>query len=75
MGQIIKEEDLRKATNIEKCQLLLKIINRTSSIQTNWKTKRDGNREHESYTISLLILVIEKIRKLTKKWKNMVYMI
>ncbi len=35
MGQIIKEEDLRKATNIEKCQLLLKIINRTSSIQTN----------------------------------------
>lgn len=34
--KIINEEDIRKANNIEKCELLISIIKRTSNIHTGY---------------------------------------
>ena len=37
MKKVINEEDIRKASNIERCQIILAIIKRTSSIHTRYK--------------------------------------
>lgn len=34
--KIINEEDIRKANNIEKCELLISIIKRTSNIHAGY---------------------------------------
>lgn len=36
MIKVINEEDVRKATEIEKCEMILAIIKRTSSIYTRY---------------------------------------
>lgn len=37
MIKVINEEDVRKANNIERCQIILAIIKRTSNIYTRYK--------------------------------------
>lgn len=37
MKKVINEEDIRKANNLERCQIILAIIRRTSSIHTRYK--------------------------------------
>ena len=36
MKKVINEEDIRKASDIEKCKLLIAIIKRTSNIYTRY---------------------------------------
>lgn len=37
MRKVISEEDIRKSNNIERCQLLISIIKRTSNIHSRYK--------------------------------------
>lgn len=37
MKKAINEKDIRKSSNVERCKLLIKIINRTSIIYTRYK--------------------------------------
>lgn len=37
MKRVIKEEDIRKANDLERCKLLIAIIKRTSNIYTRYK--------------------------------------
>lgn len=37
MKKIISEKEIKKANNIERCQIILAIIKRTSSICTRYK--------------------------------------
>lgn len=36
MIKVINEEDVKKATEVEKCEIILAIIKRTSSIHTRY---------------------------------------
>lgn len=45
MKKVIKEEDIRKANNTERCKLILAIIKRTSSIYTRYKNILKGCEE------------------------------
>lgn len=37
MKKVVSEEDIKKSNNIERCQLLISIIKRTSNIYTRYK--------------------------------------
>jgi len=37
MKKVINEEDIRRATNIERCKILLAIIRRTGNVHTRHK--------------------------------------
>lgn len=42
MKKVINETDVRNASNIERCRLLIAIIKRTSSIYTRYKNSLKG---------------------------------
>lgn len=42
--KIINEEDIRKANNIEKCELLISIIKRTSNIYSRHENSLRRNK-------------------------------
>lgn len=42
MKKVINEEDIKKANNIERCQIILSIIKRTSNIYTRYKNTLKG---------------------------------
>lgn len=37
MKKVVNEQDIKKASNIERCQILIAIIKRTSNIYTRYK--------------------------------------
>ena len=37
MKEVINEEDIKEANNVERCKMILAIIKRTSSIHTRYK--------------------------------------
>lgn len=50
MKKVINEEDIRKASNTERCKLLIAIIKRTSSIYTRYKnTLKEEKSEKYKY--------------------------
>lgn len=42
MIKVINEEDVKKATEVEKCEMILAIIKRTSSIYARYKNTLKG---------------------------------
>lgn len=56
MKKVINENDIKKANNAERCELILAIIKRTSSIHTRYKNtlkeEKMKNLEIENYLSS-----------------------
>lgn len=50
MRKMINEKDIRKANDIEKCQIVLAIIKRTSSIYTRYKNTLKGCKNMNEIT-------------------------
>ena len=50
MKKVINEEDIRKATNLERCKLILAIIKRTSNIHTRHKNALKECRKMNNIT-------------------------
>lgn len=48
MKKVINENDIRKSNNLERCQMILAIIKRTSNIYTKYKNSL-RRKSHEQY--------------------------
>lgn len=42
MRRVINEKDIREASNLERCQMILAIIKRTSNLYTRYKNSLRG---------------------------------
>ncbi len=68
MKKVINEEDIRKATNLERCKLILAIIKRTSNIHTRHKNALKECRKMNNITKQTRKESFERIQ-LKKKCK------